>query len=358
MKRIVFAVIGLLALFTVLRVHGEAAGVRYALHPGLLEIQTADGSARIAFGLLDRSKGNVWNLFPLRVSLGAGRQSLSLSLNGLSLLAPAGRSFGRPVRVTGRREGDLVSFAGPVTVEGRVTGDVWCFGADIRLGPRAVVTGDVVALGGRVLAERGAQIRGNKHSLPNVRIPLLRLLASPQSAAALRALVELMGIVLYLLLLFLAVHFAGGPLQGLAAALASQWRGALLHLALSVLLIPLAAALLVATIVGIFLVPALGVAVLALAYLGYLGATVRLGSWLRGGEPAGGPASIYTAGLLGLLVIKGPALLGILLGLLSAELFRGIGRVLFVVGSVETAVAAAYGFGGTLRCLRVSRPPA
>ncbi len=73
MKKIVFAVMGLLALFTILRSYGQAAsgGTRYVLQPGLLEIDTAEGSAHIAFGLLERAGGSprTWNLFPIRVDL-------------------------------------------------------------------------------------------------------------------------------------------------------------------------------------------------------------------------------------------------------------------------------------------------
>jgi hypothetical protein len=356
MKKIVFAVMGLLALFTILRSYGQAApaGTRYVLQPGLLEIDTEEGSAHIAFGLLERAGGSprTWNLFPIRVELAAGKQRLSLALNGLSLLSPMGLRVGRPVRITGQKQGDVISMGGKVTVAGTVTGDVWTFGADVVLEPRAVVSGSVVALGGVVRAERGALIRGNKYSLPNVKIPLLRLLSSSQSAATFRFLIQAFGIVLYLLILFLVVHFARQQLAGLAGALASNWKGAILYLVLALFVIPIGAALLIATILGIVAVPFLGFAVLALAYLGYLGFTVRLGLWLRKLAPDASPAAAYTSGLLGLLVLRGPVLLGILFGLLSSGIFQALGRVLFGVGTAATAAAALYGFGGVLRYLR------
>jgi hypothetical protein len=358
MKKIVFAVMGLLALFTILRSYGQAAsgGTRYVLEPGVLEIDTAEGGARIAFGLLERGGGTArtWSLFPIRVEFSSGRERLSLALNGLSLLSPSGLRVGRPVRVTGQKQGDVISVGGRVTVAGTVLGDVWTFGADVLLEPRAVVTGNVVALGGVVRAERGALIRGNKYSLPNIKIPLLRLLSSGDSVATFRFLVQAFGIVLYLLILFLAVHFGRQHLAGLAGTLASHWRGAVLYLVLAVFLIPLAAALLVATILGIVVVPFLAVAVLLLAYLGYLGVSVRLGLWLRR-LPADAPAAAaYTSGLLGLLVLRGPVLLGILFGLLSSGLFQIIGRILFGLGTAGTILAALYGFGGSLRYLRTT----
>jgi hypothetical protein len=229
---------------------------------------------------------------------------------------------------------------------------VWTFGADVLLEPRALVTGNVVALGGVVRVERGALIRGGRYSLPNIKIPLLRLLVSGDSAATFRFLIEAFGVVLYLLVLFLAVHFARQQLAGLAASLASRWSGALLYLVLAVLLIPLAAALLVATVAGIVVVPFLAVAVLVLAYLGYLGGTVRLGLWLRRLPADAPPAAAYTSGLLGLLVLRGPVLLGILFGLLASGLFQALGRILFTLGTAATVAACLYGFGGTLHFLR------
>jgi hypothetical protein len=324
------------------------------LQPGLLEIDTAEGSVRIALGLLERGGGTLrsWSLLPIRVEFSSGKQRLTLALNGLSLLSPAGLRVGRPVRITGQKQGDVISVGGRVTVAGMVHGDVWTLGADVLLEPKALVTGSVVALGGVVRAQQGALIRGNKYSLPNIKIPLLRLLASGNSGATFRFLIQAFAVVLYLLALFLAVHFAREQLSGLAGSLATHWKGAVLYLVLAVLLIPLAAALLIATVLGIVVVPFLAVAVLLLAYAGYLGATVRLGLWLRR-LPADAPAAAaYTSGLLGLLVLRGPVLLGILFGLLASGLFQVLGRILFTLGTAATVVACLYGFGGTLRFLR------
>jgi hypothetical protein len=355
----VFAVLGLLALFTILRAYGQdrQQGARYILQPGVIEFQTAEGGGRIAFGLLEAggrdAQGRTWNLLPLRVSLRSGRQTFGLALNGFSLLAPGWR-LGRPVRVTGLKRGNVISIGGDVTVAGTVRGHVWTLGARVRLLPRAVVTGSVVALGGTIEAGRG-QIRGSRYSLPNLKIPLLSLLSSGLSAATLRFLIELMGILLYLLLLFLAVHFARQRLIGLAASLGSSWKGSLLYMLFSVILLPAALALLVATVLGILLVPFLVLAVLVVGYLGYLGSTVRLGLWIRGRQPAAAAAEAYTSGLLGLLVVKGPAVLGILFGLAASRALQAVGRVLFMLGTAEMLVAALYGFGGALRYLREQR---
>ena len=360
MRRIVFAVMGLLALFIILRAYGQGRQqARFILQPGLLEFQTAEGSGRIAFGFLElgeaEGRGRTWNLLPVRVTLRSGEQTFSLALNGLSLLAPGGLRIGRPLRIVGQRKGDVISIGGEVTVAGRVNGAVWALGARVHLLPRAMVTGNVVALGGTILAERGAQVRGHRYSLPHLKIPLLALLSSSQSAATLRFLVQLMGILLYLLLLFLAVHFALVRLNALAGALGSSWKGALLYLVLALVLVPVAVALLVATIAGILVLPLLVLALIVLGYVGYLGVTVRLGLWLRGGKPEASAAETYTSGLLGLLVVKGPAVLGLLFGLLAWKALRLPGRILFAIGAGEEIAAALYGFGGLTRFLRLQR---
>lgn len=361
MRRILFAVLGLLALFTILRAYGQGRqqGARYILQPGLLEFQTAEGSGRIAFGFLELGgadgRGRAWSLLPVRVTLRSGGQSFTLALNGLSLLAPGGLRIGRPMRITGQRNGKVISIGGEVTVAGRVNGDVWALGARVRLRPQAVVTGSVVALGGTILTEPGARVLGRKYSLPNLKIPLLALLSSGQSAATLRFLVELMGVLLYLLLLFLVVHFALERLTGLTGALGSSWKGALLYLVLALVLLPVVVALLLATIVGILVVPFLALLLLILGYLGYLGVTVRLGLWLRGRKPEADAGETYSSGLLGLLVVKGPAVLGILFGLLASEALQALGRILFIIGTAEMIAAALYGFGGLVRFLRLQR---
>jgi hypothetical protein len=364
-RRLVFVVIALVALFTALRAYTQgtsAAGNRYILQPGVLEFQSAEGGASVAFGFLERSaeQNRQWNLFPVRLSLHSGKQSFLIAVNGLSLLGPGGLEVGRPVTVSGVRRGDVISVGGPVTVQGRVEGDVWTLGADIKLLSGSVVTGNAVALGGRVLSDRGSEVRGNKQSLPAIKVPFIGLLSSAHSVATLRALIELLGVCLYLLVLFLVVHFAGRALADLSGVLFSAWRGVILYLVLAALLVPVVTALLVASILGIVLLPFLAVALVTLAYLGYVGLSVRLGVWMQGRDSGGTAAragqtgaTAYTAGLLGLLVLKGPLLLGILFTLLDSEFFRGVGRFLSSVGTVAVILAALYGLGGVLRFLRM-----
>ena len=84
MRRIVFTVIGLLALFTIIRAYAEegapgndqkiTGGTRYLVHPGLVEFETGDSGVKLAFGLLERSgeEDKLWNVFPLRIVFSSG----------------------------------------------------------------------------------------------------------------------------------------------------------------------------------------------------------------------------------------------------------------------------------------------
>ena len=359
MRRILFIVIGLLALFTIIRAYAQQQDgqPRYIIHPGVLEFQGAEGGARLAFGFLERSgeegPGRTWNLFPVRLSLRSGKQSFLIALNGLSFLSPGGLTIGKPVTIRGTKRGDVASVGGLVTVEGTVDGDVWTLGADIKLLPGSTVTGDVVALGGTVQADRRAQIRGNKQSLPHIKIPFLGLLGSEHAAATFHFIIEALDVCLFLLVLFLTVHFIRSHLNGINGVLVSYWKGSILYLVLAVLAVPVLTALLVVSIAGILLIPFLAVALLLLAYLGYVAVAVRLGLWIRKSGQDGGPAETYSAGLLGLLVLKGPVVLGILFSMLTAGLFQGIGRFLIVIGTVTVIAATLYGLGGTLQYLRV-----
>jgi len=357
-KRILFAVIGLLALFTIIRAYAQEqeVGNRYILQPGVLEFETTEGGAHLAFGFLERGEeqgaGRTWNLFPLRLSLRAGEQNFLIAMNGLSFFSPGGIRIGSPVKVRGVRRRDVISVGGDVTVEGTVEGDVWTLGANIELLPGATVSGDVIALGGSVEADRRSKIGGDKHSLPNIKIPFLNLLSSEHSAATFRFIVEMLGICLFLLVLFLFIHFGRDHLSGLGAVLSSRWKGSILYLVLAVLIIPVLTALLILSVVGILIIPFMSILLMVLAYVGYVAMAFRLGLWLRKASPDVRPAEAYTSALLGLLVIKGPVLLGILFTLLTADFFQGIGRFLSTVGTIAVVAATVYGFGGVLQHIR------
>ena len=355
MKRLVLSVVGLLALFSILRAQSQEPTRHLIVQPSLLEVGDQDSALRVGLGVVESTgdKNQVWSLFPIRISLQSGGERLSLTLSGIDLLARRGLSIGRPIAVSGVHRGDLVSVGGNVVVTGTVEGSVWVFGADASVKAGARVDGDVVSLGGKVYAERGALLAGNKQSLPAVRIPFLGFITSRQSAEALQFVIELAGVGFALFALFLALHFRGAYMSQQVAVVAGAWKANLLYLFLGSVLAPVLIAFLAASIVGLLLVP---VALLALAVstcLGFLGVSVRLGRVLvRRGED---PLSLFGAGLTGLAVIRGPTLAGRAISILGSEAFAPVGSALKAVGGVLLFLAVLYGFGCGLTAARQPR---
>ncbi len=351
MKRLVLSVVGLLALFSILRAHSQEPTRRLIVHPSLIELTGDDSSLSVGLGVVESTgdKNQLWSVFPIRMSLRSGNQRLALSLSGLDLLSRRGLSFGRPVSVSGVHRGDLVSVGGDVVVTGVVEGSVWVFGADATIRSGARVDGDVVSLGGKVNAGRGATLGGNKESLPAVRIPFLGFITSRQSAETLQFVIELFGVGLYLLALFLALHFRAEYLGRQIALVSAGWKSNLLYLFLGAVLLPVLVAFLAASIVGLLLVPVLLVALFLTTYFGFLGVSVRLGRiFLRGDEPL----RIFGAGLIGMILIRGPALVGRMLSIFASDLFLAVGSMLRAIGGIALFVCLLYGFGCGLAAAR------
>ncbi len=358
MKKVVYGLIGLLALFSILRAQAqESEPNRITVHPSLVQFADGENVVSLGFGLAeaDDEKQKTWNIFPLRVVLRSGDKRFYLALNGLTFLTRSGLNFGGEKVIKDRYQGDVISIGGPVTIHGTVEGSVWTFGADVTLKSSAVVTGDVIALGGKIEAERGARIKGNKHSIPQMTIPFLGFLTSPQSAETLLFIIELFGVLLFLLVLFIVLHFRQSDLLAMSRIASESWKANLLYLLLGVAIIPILIVLLVASVVGVFLIPVLFILLLAVTYFAFTGASVRLGQLLLKGD-IDVPARAYLCGLLGFFVIRIPSLLGRLLSLLTSEALVAIGGFLKIVGTVVLFLVALYSFGAGLMYLRsVSR---
>ena len=357
MKKVIYCVIGLLALFSILRVRAEDKQPnRLTVNPSLVELNEKDSGLSIGFGLIeaDGEKTRVWNVFPLRIALRSGDKRLYLVLNGLSFLTQGGVNFGGEKIIKDAYTGDVISVGGPVTVNSRVTGSVWAFGADIKLESNADITGDVVALGGEIEALKGSRIRGNKQSIPQITIPFLGFLTSPQSAETLQFILELFGVLLFLMALFLVVHFRQESLTILSGLYFDRWKGILLYLFLGILVLPVFIVLLIASVIGIFMVPVVLIMVMALTYFGFLGASVRIGQiFLKGDTDSS--ARIYLCGLLGFFLIRAPSLIGRLLSLLTSDVLTAVGWFLKVIGTMLLFVFLVYSFGSGLMYFRTGR---
>ncbi len=354
MKKIIYCILTLLALFSLLQVQAEDNQPnRFTVHPSFVQISGKDSGLSIGFGLIEAEgdKTRTWNIFPIRFSLKSGDRTLYLNMNGLSFLTRSGVYYGGEKVIKGVHHGDVISVGGQVTVQGKVEGNVWSFGADIHLLANSEVTGDVVALGGKVDTVRGARIHGNKHSLPKLTIPFLGFLTSPQSAETLQFIMELFGVLLFLIMLFLIIHFRRGSLLTVKDLFFSRWKGVLLYLILGILIIPIVVALLITSGIGIFVLPVLFLLILILVYFSYVGASVRLGQLILKRD-TNSAAQIYLQGLLGFFIIKIPSLLGRLISLLTADVFTAVGGFLKVLGSVFLLVVLLYSFGVGLLYLK------
>lgn len=352
MKRLVLSVVGLLALFSILRAHSQEPTRRLIVHPSLVDLAGEDSGLSFGFGIVEATgdRNQLWSVFPIRMSLHSGKERLVLSLSGLDLLTRRGLNFGRPMSVSGVHRGDLVSVGGDVVVTGVVEGSVWVFGADATIRAGARVDGDVVALGGKVNTERGAALSGNRQSLPGLRIPFLGFITSRQSAETLQLVIDLFGVGLYLLALFLALHFRAEYLGRQVAIVTSAWKSNLLYLFLGGMLGPVLVAALIASVVGLLLVPVLLVALLVSTYFGFLGVSVRLGRvFLKGDDE---PLKLFGAGLIGLVLIRGPTLAGRMLAIFASDMFVAVGAMLKVIGGVALFLALLYGFGCGLTAAR------
>ncbi|HEY9593395.1 MAG TPA: hypothetical protein VHE79_02900, partial [Spirochaetia bacterium] len=282
MRRLVFVMLGLLALFSALRAYtAPVAGVE--LHPGLIEIGDGSTSVGIAFGAAEGLEGSSrrWSLLPLRVVYESGQSRVTIGLNGLTFLLRNGVTVGRPVRIDTPRAGDVISLGGRVTVDARGAGDVWTLGADVELTPRAEVTGSVVALGGRVVAAKGSIVRGTVNAIPEVKIPFIGILGTDASAQILGFGRQVLAWVLFGAVLLLLCWYMGNHARALYAGLTDSWRESVVTVALSLVLVPLLVLLLVVSVVGIFFLPILVLAIALFALDGFLMLCARLGSLLR-----------------------------------------------------------------------------
>ncbi len=360
MKKLVLMIIGLLAVFTIIRVQSEenTGRGRLTIHPGYFELGGGEERVAFSFGFMDVRGKEVkqWDIFPMSVSVRTKKASIGISFSGFNFLTRSGVTIGKQIIVKGTRKGDILSVGGDVLVEGKVEGDVWTFGADISLKKGAVITGNAVAIGGKIVKDKKARILGNRDALENIKLPFISFLASGKSAVKIRMMIELFRIVLFLLLLFFFVHFWSDSLGKMLPLTFGRWKENILYILFAAFLVPLFIILLLLSIVGIFFLPFFILVFLVSVYAGAVVVMVRIGIGLLGGGPTEGMPSngrIYLGGLVGYLIIEIPFLLGLVLDLASSKGFiTVVGVFLKATGVVLWIITALYGTGVVLSHLR------
>jgi hypothetical protein len=365
MRKLVLVVIALLALFALLRAYsqgnGESGGVTgIRLQPGLVEVGDGTVSLGLSFGLMEGSGGErkVVSVLPLRIVYRDGEKSVTIGLNGFAFLLGGGARVGTPVVVSSPRRGDLLSVGGRVRVDSRVDGDVWVLGADAELSPHAVVTGDVVVIGGKLLASRGAAVGGMVSQLAGLKIPFVGVLGTQFAAPALSLGAVAVGYALCGVALFMSAFYLSAHARQMQQSFPTLWRPALITVAISLVAIPFLAALCIASVVGVLFLPALVVAMFLLALDGFLALCIRVGVWIRASGARGADPSLYlfTSGLLSLFLVNVPAIVGILLSSLRFQAAALIGTLLQALSLWLTAAGFVYGFGASLAHARLRVP--
>jgi hypothetical protein len=183
-----------------------------------------------------------------------------------------------------------------------------------------------------------------------MRIPFLGVLGSQFSTQALGFGRHLLGYVLLGFLLFLASYYMTVHARGLYQGVTHGWRKALVTLVVSLVVVPLLVLLLVLSVVGIYLLPVLALLVGLAAVDGFIFLCARLGGSLRRGAGGAGEDALFllSSGLLGLFVVKLPALVGILLTMVRSEAAARVGGILQLVSFALVAAGLLYGFGASL----------
>ena len=274
------------------------------------------------------------------------------------------RVFGDAVVDEGEEvSGQVVAVLGSVRINGEVGNQVVAVLGSVDLGPRAIVHGDVVTVGGRLRRAPGSQINGavTEVSLSDlgarVNAPWLDGWGPVYVFGGFRPIARLVGttfrFVLLSLVACLAFVVARRAVEGSAQRVTDDpVKATLVGLAAWVLFVPmfvLTAIVLAISLVGIpllVLLPFAVVAMLATAVVGFSGTAYAVGQWVRrrfGLTTISGFADICT----GILVILLPLLLGRVVALggwtLSPVVF-----LLVAIGLGVEFLAWASGFGAVL----------
>jgi hypothetical protein len=286
-------------------------------------------------------------------------------------------AIGGSITVEGEVMGDAVSVWGSERIDGLVTGTAVSVLGGVHLGPNARVMQDVVAVGGSVEREPGAEVLGQVTEVslwrgmvfPGLggwpRLNIDRVHASYFDGALLRFLRCVIFVLVLILIGALAAVIARHPLERMSAAAAAEpWKAAVVGLLAVVLFVPailIVLVLLAVSIVGIPLLLLWPFAVLACifaAFFGYLAAAHALARWAEGrfGWRLGGPV---TTVVLGLFLLHGAWLMARLVDVVDSS--RDIGgflRIMLLLFWMLVNLCAAFvGIGGVLLARRGGPAP-
>ncbi len=250
----------------------------------------------------------------------------------------------------------VVAIFGDVDVRGYVEEDVVAVLGSVRLGPRAVVRGEVTSVGGRIVQERGAEVRGNVNE---VRLgggawrfgggPWQSWSGHDMFSGWFSLLGTLLRIGLVMLLALIVAVVATGPIDRISRRVAADpWVSGFVGLLAQVLFVPvlvLTIVFLAISIVGIpllLLVPFALVALLFGVLMGFTGVARRVGEWAVG--PYKGP---LVATIVGVAVITAGAIVTRIVWLIPGPI-APLALVLWMIALFVEYVAWTVGLGALL----------
>jgi len=157
-----------------------------------------------------------------------------------------------------------MAIGGNVNVNGTVKEDVTAVGGDVTLSKTAIVNGNVVSVGGKVIRENGSQIIGKASEVP---IPAGYIING------FTVLVAIIGIVSFLAFLVLAIvlsAFCFKQIGRISFSIEKQVWWALLTGILALFIIPLSFVILIFSIIGILLIPLYIILLVIAGIFGYI----------------------------------------------------------------------------------------
>ena len=236
--------------------------------------------------------------------------------------------FDGPVTLEGEVREDLVVFHGDVEVTGRVGADVVVFDGDVTVRSGATVGGDLASTREPVV-EEGAEVAGE------IRKPSKDFFR-PVEVFAARVALWIAATVSLLVLGFLLIGLAPGPMDRVAATWESSKGSSILWGFILLIGLPLAAVLAIVTVVG----APFGVGtLLALGLLYSLGYVA--GAWALGRTLVPAPRARWLSFLAGFALVRLLGLIPIVGGIVSAAvLVVGLGLLGVSIWRSRTPQAA------------------
>jgi len=260
--------------------------------------------------------------------------------------------------------GQVIAVIGSVRIDGEVGDQVVAVLGSVDLGPKAVVKGDIVSVGGRVRRAEGSQVGGGVTEVSladaNARLhiaPWMGGFGVRPFFDGFGAFPHLLGSTFRLLLLImltsLALVVARGTVESSAHRLADDpIKSTLVGIAAEILIAPmlvLTAVVLAISLIGIpllLLMPFVVLFLIVLALLGFSGTALAMGQWARRRFGLSTSPGIIDV-CLGVVLILLPLLLGRVIAL-GGWLASPVSFLLIAAGVGMEFLAWSAGFGAVL----------